>query len=91
MAAIEARRARLIERAARERAELAQVLQVWERPLGFADRCLDAVRFFVSRPPLVAGAAFLLALMRPRGAIKWAQRAFGLWQGYRWLKNKIPA
>lgn len=90
MLAIEAKRARLLERAAGERAELARTLQLWERPLDFVDRCLEAVRFVISRPPLVAGAAFVLALLRPRGAIKWAQRAFGLWQGYRWLKHKIP-
>jgi hypothetical protein len=89
LVAIEAKRARLLERAARERADLAQALRLWERPLGFVDRCLEAVRFVVLRPPLLAGAALLLALLRPRSAIKWAQRAFGLWQGYRWLKTKI--
>jgi hypothetical protein len=85
---IETRRARLLERAARERAGVAQTLQLWEQPLGFVDRCLEAVRFVVSRPPLVAGATFALVLLRPRSALKWARRAFGLWQGYRWLRNK---
>lgn len=86
--AIEARRARLLERAARERADVAQTLDLWERPLSFADSCIEAVRFVFARPPLVAGAALILTLLRPRSAIKWAQRAFGLWQGYRWLKQK---
>jgi hypothetical protein len=89
IAAIEARRARLIERAARERAEVAQTLQLWERPLGFVDRCLEAVRLVVSRPPLVAAAVFAWALLRPQRALKWAQRAWALWQGYRWLTRKI--
>ncbi|MBE0624104.1 MAG: hypothetical protein IH606_04750 [Burkholderiales bacterium] len=89
LVAIESRRARLLERAALERAEVAQSLQLWEHPLGFVDRCLDALRFVVSRPPLVAGAALALVLLRPRSAIRWARRAFGLWQGYRWLKTKI--
>ena len=89
LAAIEAKRAPLLERAARERADLAQSLQSWSQPLGFVDRVVAAVRFVVSRPPLVAGAALLFTLLRPRRALKWAQRAWAIWQGYRWLTKKI--
>ena len=88
LGAIEAKRARLVERAARERADVAQTLQSWAQPLGFIDRCLAAVRFVISRPPLVAGAMFVFALLRPRRALKWARRALGIWQGYRWLTQK---
>ncbi len=88
LTAIEAKRARLLERAARERADVAQILHLWEQPLGFVDSCIEAARFVIARPPLVAGITLVLALLRPRSAIKWAQRAFGLWQGYRWLKQK---
>lgn len=87
--AIEAKRVRLIERAARERADVAQSLRSWAQPLGFIDRCLAAVRFVISRPPLVAGAMLVFALLRPRRGLKWAQRAWGIWQGYRWLTKKI--
>ena len=86
--AIEARRARLIERAAREREDVAFALQSLSRPLGFIDRCIGVVRYFVARPPLIAGVVLVLALLRPRRALKWAQRAFGLWQSYRWLTKK---
>ncbi len=89
LVAIETKRARLLERAAREREQLAQALQSLAQPLAFADRCVNAVRYVVSRPPLVAAAVFVFALLRPRRAIKWAWRAFGLWQGYRWLTRKI--
>lgn len=88
-AAIEAKRARLVERAAREREDLAQTLQSWSQALGFIDRCLAVVRFVIARPPLVAGVLFVFALLRPRRALKWARRAWGLWQGYRWLTKKI--
>lgn len=90
-AAIEAKRARLLERAVREREDVAQTLTSWERPLDFVDRCVAAVRYVVARPPLVAGAALVLALLRPRSAFRWARRAFGLWQSYRWLTRKIAA
>ena len=87
--AIEAKRARLIERAARERADVAQTLQSWAQPLGFADLCIGAVRYVISRPPLVAGAMLVFALLRPRLAFRWARRAWGIWRGYRWLTRKI--
>jgi hypothetical protein len=88
LAAIEVKRARLIERAARQREDLAQTLQLLSPPLAFADRCIAAVRFVVAHPPLVAGAAFVFALLRPRLAFRWARRAWGMWQGYRWLVRK---
>ena len=89
LSAIGAKRARLIERAAFEREDVVQTLQLWSQPLGFIDRCLAAVNYVVSRPPLLAGAAVLLALLRPRSAFRWARRAWGLWQTYRWLTKKI--
>ena len=89
--AIEAKRARLLERAAREREDMARTLQSWSQPLAFVDLCLGALRYFFSSPPLVAGAVLAFALLRPRRALKWAQRAWGLWQGYRWLTRKLAS
>lgn len=89
LVAIETKRARLIERAARERGDVAQTLQSWSQPLGFVDRCVGAIRYVISRPPLVAGAMLVFALVRPLRTLKWAQRAWGLWQGYRWLTQKV--
>ena len=88
LVAIEVKRARLIERAARERADLAQTLQLWAKPLGFIDRCVGAVRYVVSHPPLLAGAVLVFTLLHPRSAFKWARRAWTLWRGYRWLTQK---
>ena len=89
--AIEAKRARLMERAERQRGDVADALQSLSQPLGLVDRCLDVVRFVVARPPLVAGIAIALALLRPRRTLKWARRAFGMWQSYRWLTKKTAA
>lgn len=89
LAAIEARRARLVKRAARERADVAHTLQSWAQPLGFMDSCIGVVRLVISHPPLVAAVVFVSALLRPRRALKWAQRGWALWQSYRWLTRKI--
>lgn len=88
LAAIELKRARLLERAARQREDLGQALQFLVQPLGFVDRCIGAVRKVASHPPLLAGVVFVFALLRPRRAFRWARRAFALWQGYRWLEQK---
>ena len=89
LAAVLARRARLLERAERERTDVLHALQTWEQPLAFVDRCVAGVRYVLARPPLLAGAAFVFALLRPRRAFRWARRAFGLWQGYRWIVRKV--
>jgi hypothetical protein len=87
--ALEARRARLLERAARERGDLAQALHSWAQPLDFIDRCLAALRYVVSRPPLIAAAGVVFALVRPLRALRWAQRGWALWRSYRWLTQKV--
>jgi len=89
--AIQVKRQRLIERAARQRDDVALALQALSGPLGFVDRCIGAVHFVLARPPLVGGIALALALLRPRRALKWARRAFGFWQSYRWLTRKAAA
>ena len=89
LAEIEAKRARLIERAALERNDVVQTLELWSQPLGLVDRFLAGVRFVMARPPLIAVAVIALVLLRPRSAWKWARRVLGLWQGYRWLSNKV--
>ena len=89
LAAIAAKRARLVERAAFEREDIVQTLQIWSQPLDLVDRILAGVKFVMARPPLIAAAAIALLLLRPRSAWKLARRAFGMWQGYRWLIRKI--
>ena len=89
LVAIEAKRARLLERSTREREDVAQTLQSWSQPLGFIDRCLGALSYVITSPPLVAGAVLVFALLRPRRTLRWARRALVLWQGYRWLTQKI--
>jgi hypothetical protein len=89
LVAIWDKRARLLERAAREREDVERTLELWSQPLDFVDRCLGAIRYVMARPPLIAGAVLVLALVRPLRTLRWAQRAFALWQGYRWLTRKL--
>lgn len=89
LVAIWDRRARLLERAAREREDVERALALWSQPLGFVDRCVGAIRYVMARPPLIAGAVLVLALVRPLRTLRWARRAFALWQGYRWLTRKM--
>ncbi len=91
LAAIEAKRAVLIERAARERGDVADIFQLWSHPLGLVDRCLAAISFVVARPPLIAAAVIALLVLRPRLAWRWSRRAFGLWQTYRLLMKNVAA
>jgi len=89
LAAIEIKRAGLLERAARQRGDLASALQAFSRPLDIIDRVVGAVRYVVSQPTLLAGALLVFALMRPRSAFRWGRRAWGIWRGYRWLTRKV--
>jgi len=87
--AVEARRAVLLGRAAAERGELAQALRQWSSPIGLVDRALTALNIVKSHPLLVAGAMIVLAVLRPRGAFRWARRGWSLWQTFRWLTKKV--
>ena len=89
LAAIEVKRERLLERAEREREDLAIALQSLSQPLRFIDRCVGAARFVISQPALLAGVALVLTLLHPRGAFRWARRAWAIWRGYRWLTRKV--
>ncbi len=89
LAAIEAKRARLVERAAREREDVVQTFALWARPLAFADRCVAAVSYVVSRPPLVIAAVALFTLLRPQRGWRLLRRAWSMWQAYRWLAKKV--
>lgn len=87
--AVEAKRARLLERAATQRKTVAEALQQWARPVGLVDRAIAALNIVKSHPLLVAGAMIVLTVLRPRGAFRWARRGWSLWQTFRWLTKKV--
>ena len=99
--AIRAQRARLVQRAAVERDELASLLERWSRPLAVVDRGLTFLSSLRKSAPLLGVSVGLgvaaLAIARPRSIAGWLQgglaawravRSFGVWQGRRRLRRR---
>jgi hypothetical protein len=70
LADLMARQQELQIQAAKERAELALHLEPLEKPLSWADKGIDAVRFIKSSPILWTSAFALLAHYKPKLASK---------------------
>lgn len=60
--------------------EVAEISRHWQKPLALVDVGLKAVRFIHNHPALVAGAAALLAALRPGRVGKWLQLGWVTWQ-----------
>ena len=85
------RRARLAERARAERESLAALVarsdeasRVVSRVLGTGERLLQELR---RQPLLVIAGAALLVVLKPRLALRWLGRGWGLWRLYRGLRR----
>lgn len=77
------RRARLVERAEFERAELARELARWERPLRITDRSLSFVRTLRRIPVLgvaIGAGMAALAFVRPGSVVDWVPGGRVIWQ-----------
>lgn len=81
------RRSRLVAQAAAQRTSLARHLEPWRARLAVADRGLAALRYVRRRPTLLAGAALLLAIWRPKGVGAWLRRGWVGWQVVRRLRG----
>ncbi|MFZ0105346.1 MAG: YqjK family protein [Thiobacillus sp.] len=80
------RRRRLVAQAAAQRIALAQTVEPLRARLALVDRGVNAVRVIRRHPALLAGAALLLVVLRPRYAVKWLQRGWLVWQVGRRLR-----
>ena len=85
------KRARLAERARTERESLAALVargdeasRVVSRVLGTGERLLQELR---RQPLLVIAGAALLTVLKPRLALRWLARGWGLWRLYRGLRR----
>jgi hypothetical protein len=85
------RKARLIAKAAEQRATIAGAAVGLAGPLAWADRGLDAVAYLKARPWLAAGLGAGLLALRPRRALRLARLAFRLWRGTGALRMLLAA
>ena len=81
--AVRARRARLIERADREREDLSCHLDTWMKPLRVCESGFAVYRGFRSRRPAIGFTAAIgmaaLAFVRPEGISSWVRSATDFW------------
>ena len=70
----------LVAKAANQRAELAQALASWHRPLHVVDRGLAAARYMGRNPILLGGLAAFLIVVRPRRLVKWLPPGWLTWR-----------
>ncbi len=74
------RRARLIERSAWLRKELAHELDPWDRRVHAAQRVGATLALLKQRPLLVGAATAALAASGPLRMLKWIVRGWGAWR-----------
>lgn len=74
------RRSQLVALAAAQRTVLAHDMEPWRARLALADRGVTVLRYIGRHPALMAGAALLLARLRPQRAGKWLQRGWVVWR-----------
>lgn len=86
--AIHARRERLVERAAHQRADVARLVQAAMPPVTVAEWGLRALRLIRSKPALVAGALVAASVLRPGRAVRWSIRAWAAWQAWRRIRGE---
>ena len=86
---IQARRERLLAKAAAQRDEIALLLQPWQGPLAVADKGAAAVAYVRAHPSTVIVAVAALVVLSPKRAFRWARRAFAVWRGYRWTVSAL--
>ncbi len=94
IAALRQRRAQLVVRAALQRAQVAQALQPWQKPLTLVDTLIEVVRVVRRHPVLAAVGVSLFASGTRHRWLMWVGRLVTLWdvvQGVRALWHKRPA
>lgn len=77
------RQQQLLARSNLLRQQLADDAQVLQRPLALADQVRHGFRWLKAHPEVLAGAAVLLALLRPQRAWRLALRGWAGWQLWR--------
>lgn len=86
------RKQQLLIRSAELRVSLAHQAQVLQGPLAMADTVRSGTQWLRRRPQWPLAALVLLALRRPRRALRWATRLWWGWHSYQrfqqWLSKQ---
>ena len=86
------RREHLVLEAAKQRAQLAQAVEVWRVPLALAEQGLAAISFIKKHPILMAAStAVLVRLVRKSFMGKWLGRGMMAWRLVRKLQSRFLA
>lgn len=87
LAAVQARRALLLERAAHQRDDITRLVQTAVRPVAAVEWGMRALRLIRSRPVLIAGALAAATILRPGRAARWAVRGWAAWQAWQRIRG----
>lgn len=87
LAAVQARRALLLERAAHQRDDIARLVQAAMPPVTAVEWGIRAMRLIRSRPAIVAGALAAATILRPGRAVRWAVRGWAAWQAWQRIRG----
>ena len=85
------RQQRLLARSSELRIQLQSTAQVFKKPLSAVDRTQAALQWLYRNPQWPLGSLLVLAILRPRRSIIWANRAWRAWKLYTRAKIWINA
>jgi len=80
---------RLVLRSTSLRQSLAADSQPLDPVFAAADKVVDGVHWLQERPVVVAAAAALVVLLKPRTVLRWGRRGFLAWQTLRAVKTRF--
>ena len=86
-----ARKARLTERIAGQRAQLAGQLDALQPLFTFADRCTFAAQTLRRHPEWAAAAIGIVIALRPRRSLRWLRRGVIAWRAWKWAQGTLAA
>lgn len=84
------RRATLVAKVAAQRAELAQGLAPWRRPLALVDQGVLAARYLGRHPALLVGVGVFVAALNPKRILGWARRGWIAWRMVLAVMSRLP-
>lgn len=85
------RHGQLQAKIADQRRALAQHAEPVARLLDKGDGVLRGLDWLKQHPAAVGAGVTILALLKPRGAWRWAKRSFVLWRGWQALRASLGA